>query len=142
MNHSTSFILALIFFVSINCSPKSTQPENMVTTASGLQYEILKKGSGKHAKEGQEVIVNERMGYRDGTELYSSYGSPNPPKFKLGANQAIEGVDEGVKGMQIGEIRKLIVPPSLSKRSRYPDFLSPDSILVYKIELVDIVEEN
>jgi peptidylprolyl isomerase len=45
-----------------------------------------------------------------------------------------------VTGMEEGEIRKLIVPPSLSKRKDYPDYLSPDSTLIYEIELVEITK--
>ncbi len=42
--------------------------------------------------------------------------------------------------MEEGEIRKLIVPPSLNKRKDYPDYLSPDSTLIYEIELVEITK--
>ena len=44
--------------------------------------------------------------------------------------------------MKQGEIRKLIVPPALSKRKEYPDHLSPDSTLIYIIELVEITKIN
>ena len=57
----------------------------------------------------------------------------------IGAHQAIEGVDEGLRGMKKGEIRKLIVPPALSKRTGNRTFPHPDSTLIYEIELVDIL---
>ena len=84
--------------------------------------------------------VAETVYYRDGTEVYSTRGKPNLPVFLIGGGQAIEGVDEGVRGMMVGEIRELVVPPSLSQRTRYPKFLSPDSVLIYNVELVEILE--
>ncbi len=108
------------------------------STQGELTIEILKKGEGPTAEAGQEVVVHERMGYLDGTILYSSRQGP-PVRFLLGGNQAIKGLDQGIPGMQVGEIRKLIVPPALSQRRAYPSFLSPDSTLVYEIELIDII---
>ena len=59
----------------------------------------------------------------------------NPKKVLVGSNQVIKGIDEALIGMKKGEIRKLIIPPALSKRSGIPRFPHPDSILVYEIEL-------
>jgi len=112
--------------------------KKQITTPSGLTYEILVPGNGPGATPGQEVVVHEQMGYRDGTILYSSK-SGAPVRFLLGGGQAIKGVDLGVQGMQVGEKRKLLVPPALSKRSKYPNFLSPDSTLLYTIELIEII---
>jgi len=56
----------------------------------------------------------------------------------LGGQQVIDDVDEGVTGMRIGERRKLIVPPALSRRSTYPDGLSPEDTLYYDVELIGI----
>ena len=129
----------IILITGIGCN---NQKGRVVTTDSGLRYEILKLGNGRTAKEGDEVIIHETMGYRDGTVLYTMEGKSNLLKILIGGGQVIEGVDEGIKGMQIGEIRKLIVPPALSKRKQYPKFLSPDSTLLYKIELVKIVDSK
>lgn len=134
----TKIIFALFFPLSISLGCRDANSKE-VTLASGLRYEILKPGSGIKAKEGDEVIIHENMTYPDGTELFSTKDrGVNLPKFVLGSNQVIQGVDEGIRGMQVGEIRKLIVPPALSKREVYPDILSPDSTLVYTIQLVTI----
>ena len=114
-----------------------------VTLDSGLRYEILKEGAGAQAMQGDEVIIHETMGYLDGSVLYSTEGKGvNLPKFVLGRNEVIEGVEQGVTGMRVGEVRKLIVPTSLSKREVYPKFISPDSTLVYTIKLVTINKAN
>jgi len=110
-----------------------------VTLESGLRYEIIKPGTGIIAENGNEVIIEETMGYIDGTILYTSKDrGVNQPRFVLGSGMVIEGVDQGVNGMRMGEERKLIIPPNLSKREVYPDFLSPDSTLVYTIKLLTV----
>jgi len=131
-------ILILILISTIGCKGNS----NEVITESGLRYEILKHGSGMTANEGNEVRVHEKMSYLNGMELYSTDGKNNLPKILIGGGQAIEGVDKGIRGMRVGEIRRLIVPPALSKRRQYPEFLSPDSTLVYEIELIEIIKLN
>jgi FKBP-type peptidyl-prolyl cis-trans isomerase len=115
--------------------------ETPVTTSSGLVYQIVKRGAGPAAKPGQHVLIHETTALADGTVIYSTRTKGKPLKFLLGGKQAIDGVDEGVTGMQVGERRKLIVPPKLSKRTSYQDGLSPDATLYYEIELVEIREQ-
>ena len=139
--------VSLIILVSIlfSCTNqkkiiKSEKTDEVMTkTASGLTYIILKKGIGPPAKEGQEVLIYETTSYLNGTILYSNENTGNPVKVLIGGHQATDGVDEGLRGMQIGEIRKLILPPFLSKRTTYPDNISPDSTIVVKIELYKIL---
>lgn len=126
-------IVTIIFICAIKCATKK-----FVHSDSGLKYIVLKKGKGKIAEEGNEVLIHEKMSYQNDSLLFSSYNLPNPIKFLIGGNQVIDGVDEGVRGMKKGEIRKLIVPPSLSKRMGNQTFPHPDSILVYEVELIDI----
>lgn len=107
---------------------------------SGLQYEIVSAGTGAAAKSGQSVRIHETMTLADGTLIYSTRPKNNPVKFILGGNQVIAGVDEGVAGMKVGERRKLIVPPNLSKRSGgNPPSIPADAVLHYDIELVEIL---
>lgn len=110
----------------------------VTTTASGLQYVILKKGNGIPAREGDEVLIHESLRYMNDSLLFDSHTLPRPVKIKIGANQAIAGVDEGLRGMKKGEVRKLIVPPPLSKRLGNHTFPHPDSTLVYEIEMMEI----
>ena len=129
----------LLILISLSCKKNTSQKADMITTASGLQYKILKEGTGEVAKIGQDVKIHESTSYRDGTLIFTSEHM-EPIQFTLGGKIVIEGVDEGIRGMKKGEIRKLIVPTSLSKRSSYPPILSKDSILVYRIELIDILQ--
>ncbi|NAS14165.1 FKBP-type peptidyl-prolyl cis-trans isomerase [Poritiphilus flavus] len=132
----TALFIFVIFALSACKDPGSKE----VTLTSGLRYEVLKEGSGKAAQIGDEVIIKEKLEYMDGTLLYSTENrGVNLPKFTLGQKHVIDGVDQGVQGMRVGEVRKLVVPPELSKRETYPKFLSADSTLVYTIELITIM---
>jgi FKBP-type peptidyl-prolyl cis-trans isomerase len=135
-------LLFSLLFVIFQCSQTQEAIRGktaQVVTESGLIYEIIKAGSGDMAKEGDEVMIHETTSYMCGKLLFSSRRDMwQPLKFKVGGKMVIEGVDEGVRGMRIGEIRKMIIPPALSKRSVYPDFLSPDSTLLYVVELIDM----
>jgi len=113
----------------------------IVSTNSGLKYRILEKGSGIKANAGDEVYLFETTSYRNGTVLYSNYNSTSPVKVLIGGNQATEAVDEGLRGMKIGEVRELIAPHYLVKRKSYPSNVSPDSILVIKMKLDRIVKK-
>ena len=108
------------------------------TTESGLKFRIVKEGDGVPAKKGDTVEISESTSYSDGTLLFSTDQIGGSLKFTIGANQVIAGVDEGVAGMKEGEIRHLVVPPSLSIRSEYPPSIHPDSTLYYVIELISI----
>lgn len=128
---STALLLLLIVMAS--CGQRS------VRTKSGLHYTILEKGSGPKAMAGNEVLIYETTSYRNGTVLYSNYNSATPVKVLIGGNQAIAAVDEGLHGMQAGEVRELTAPPYLVKRKSYPQNVSPDSTLVIKIRLDKII---
>ncbi|WP_284652507.1 FKBP-type peptidyl-prolyl cis-trans isomerase [Flavobacterium terrisoli] len=119
----------------IGCAAKFTE------TQSGLRYRILEKGTGPQAKAGDEVLIYETTSYRNGTVLYSNYNSTSPVKVLIGGNQATQAVDEGLRGMRVGEVRELIAAPNLVKRKSYPPNVSPDSILVIKMKLDKILSK-
>jgi FKBP-type peptidyl-prolyl cis-trans isomerase len=134
--------LSAYFFLNCTSQKKLTQStidNGFITTATGLKYKILQKGSGQKAKAGQAVLIRETTTYLDGTILYSNEKSNSPVKVLIGGNQATNAVDEGLRGMQEGEIRQLIATPNLVKRKSYPPNVSPDSSLAIKIILDKIL---
>ncbi|MFN8256213.1 MAG: FKBP-type peptidyl-prolyl cis-trans isomerase [Bacteroidales bacterium] len=138
------FLILLGFYCFMSCShqnklAKSKTTDDYVTTETGLKYKILQKGSGQKSKAGQEVLIFETTSYLDGTVLYSNENSQTPVKVLIGGNQATNAVDEGLRGMQEGEIRQLIATPDLVKRKSYPPNVSPDSTLKIKIILHKIL---
>ena len=82
-------------------------PPRTVTSPTGLQSVTLRPGTGPAAANGNRVVVQYTGWLTDGTPFDSSYGRSEPFEFLLGARQVIPGWDEGVKGMQPGELRQL-----------------------------------
>ena len=111
----------------------------VLKSKSGLQYSILKKGSGPKAKTGQEILLFETTSYRNGTILYSNEQTTKPVKVLIGGNQVTKAVDEGLLGMRTGEVKQIIAPPYLVKRTGYPPNVHPDSTLVIKLILHKIL---
>ena len=136
------FFISSYFLVSCtgqNKAAKSLLDNGFTTTATGLKYKILQKGSGQKAAAGQEVLIRETTSYLNGTVLYSNENAKAPVKVLIGGNQATSAVDEGLRGMQEGEVRQLIATPGLVKRKSYPPNVSPDSSLTIKIILHKIL---
>jgi FKBP-type peptidyl-prolyl cis-trans isomerase len=133
-------LFASMMLLSCSSQNKLTKSNDGYTTStSGLKYKILQKGSGQQAMAGQEVLIFETTTYLNGTVLYSNENSKSPVKVLIGGNQATTAVDEGLRGMQEGEIRQLIAPANLVKRKFYPPNVSPDSALAIKIILHKIL---
>jgi FKBP-type peptidyl-prolyl cis-trans isomerase len=127
-------LLAAPLIVAASCASSGTQ----IATPSGLVYMVISRGSGPAARGGQYVLIHETTTFADGRLHFSTRTAGQPLRFLLGGKQVIDGVDEGVAGMRVGERRKLIVPPALSRRSTYPKGLSPEDWLHYDVELVGI----
>jgi FKBP-type peptidyl-prolyl cis-trans isomerase FkpA len=110
-----------------------------ITTASGLQYWEIKKGTGKLAQAGKKVSVHYTGWLTDGKEFDSSRDSGEPIPFQLGVGQVIKGWDEGVAGMKVGGKRQLRIPPELGYGARGAgSAIPPNATLVFDVELMDV----
>ena len=90
----------------------------LITTASGLQYEDSVVGAGAEAVAGKGVEVHYTGTLDDGSKFDSSHDHGKAFSFRLGARQVIAGWDEGVAGMKVGGVRKLIIPSELAYGAR------------------------
>ncbi len=111
--------------------------EGVITTASGLQYKIETKGTGKVPTVGDTVVCHYRGTLIDGTEFDSSYKRGQPAEFPV--TGVIKGWTEALQLMPVGSKWKLFIPSGLA----YGDNGSPPKIaggatLLFDIELVDI----
>jgi FKBP-type peptidyl-prolyl cis-trans isomerase len=110
-----------------------------VTTASGLQYWEIKKGSGAVAVAGKEVGVHYTGWLTDGKKFDSSLDRGEPIEFILGAGRVIKGWDEGIAGMKVGGKRQLRIPPQLAYGQRgFSPVIPPNATLVFDVELVRV----
>ncbi len=112
---------------------------SQVTTASGLQYEILQAGSGAEAQAGQQVSVHYTGWLTNGSKFDSSLDRNQPFRFALGKRQVIGGWDEGVAGMKVGEKRKLTIPPQLGYGAAGAGgVIPPNATLIFEVELLGL----
>jgi len=123
-------------------SPAADAPvatSKVVTTASGLKYEVLREGNGPVAKAGQTVSVHYTGWLTDGTKFDSSVDGGQPFDFPLGAGRVIKGWDEGVAGMKVGEKRKLTIPSDLGYGDHGAgNLIPPGATLIFDVELLGI----
>lgn len=105
------------------------------TTASGLQYKVIKEGTGPQAKETDTVTVNYRGTLIDGTEFDSSYKRGEPATFPL--NAVIKGWTEGLQLMKVGSKYQLFIPANLGYGARGAGGdIGPNSALIFEVELL------
>jgi FKBP-type peptidyl-prolyl cis-trans isomerase FklB len=111
--------------------------EGVKTTASGLQYKVLKEGSGPSPKETDTVVTNYKGTLLDGTEFDSSYKRNQPAEFPV--NRVIKGWTEALQLMKPGAKYQLFIPASLAygERGAGRD-IGPNAALIFEVELISI----
>jgi FKBP-type peptidyl-prolyl cis-trans isomerase FklB len=116
---------------------ENKKKEGMKTTASGLQYKVLKEGNGPQPKATDTVTVDYRGTLIDGTEFDSSYKRGQPATFPL--NGVIKGWTEGLQLMKVGSKYQFFIPPDLAygQRAMGPD-IAPNSTLIFDVELKSV----
>lgn len=110
------------------------------TTKSGLRYTDIKAGTGDTVTgRGQTVIVHYTGWLEDNTKFDSSHDRSNPFSFPVDCGYVIPGWDEGVQGMQVGGVRRLVIPPDLGYGAGGAGgVIPPNATLVFEIELLEI----
>ncbi|MCK6608233.1 MAG: peptidylprolyl isomerase [Flavobacterium sp.] len=108
-------------------------------TESGLRYQIIQKGTGKQAEKGKQVSVHYQGALENGQVFDSSYKRKQPIDFQLGVGQVIEGWDEGIALLQVGDKARFVIPSYLGYGSRGAGgVIPPDATLVFDVELMDV----
>ncbi len=114
----------------------------VVTTASGLQYQIVSEGKGAKPKASDTVRVHYKGALLDGKTFDSSYDRNEPAVFPLGA--VVPGWQEGIALMPVGSKFKLWIPSKLGygEQGTPGGPIGPNATLVFDVELLDIVKPN
>jgi FKBP-type peptidyl-prolyl cis-trans isomerase len=111
--------------------------EGVKTTASGLQYKVLKEGTGAQPKATDKVTVHYRGTLVDGTEFDSSYKRGEPATF--GVDQVIKGWTEALQLMKAGSKWQLFIPSNLAYGERGAgQEIPPNAALIFEVELISV----
>jgi FKBP-type peptidyl-prolyl cis-trans isomerase FkpA len=125
---------------AVSCSQSPNAP---TSTAPYSQVDLL-LGSGTEAASGNVVTVQYSGWLYDAAKpdgkglLFDTTVGTDPFVFTLGTGSVIEGWDQGLTGMKVGGIRRLVVPPSLGYGTIRNSTIPPYATLVFEIELVGV----
>ncbi len=113
--------------------------DGVVTTDSGLQYEVLREGDGVSPGADDQVTIHYRGTLIDGTEFDSSYERGEPTTFSVGG--VIAGFSEGLQQMSVGSHYRFFIPGDLGYGVRgNPPSIGPNATLIFEVELLEIPE--
>jgi FKBP-type peptidyl-prolyl cis-trans isomerase FklB len=113
------------------------QKPGVVTTPSGLQYKIIKSGSGKTPKATDTVTTHYAGRFLDGKEFDSSIKRGQPASFPV--NGVIKGWTEALQLMKVGDKWELYVPGDLAYGDEgRPPAIPPSATLVFEVELLEV----
>jgi FKBP-type peptidyl-prolyl cis-trans isomerase FklB len=116
---------------------ENKKKEGVKTTASGLQYKVLKDGAGAQPKPTDMVSVNYRGTLINGTEFDSSYKRGQPATFPV--NGVIKGWSEALQLMKVGSKYQLFIPSNLAYGERAVGAdIGANSTLIFEVELLDV----
>lgn len=117
---------------------KNKSAEGVKVTTSGLQYKVEKEGEGKTPTKTDTVKAHYKGTLIDGTQFDSSYDRGQPAEFPV--QGVIPGWSEALQLMKVGAKYKLFVPPELAYGASGRPGIPANSVLVFEVELVDIVK--
>ncbi len=115
---------------------ENAKKEGVITTASGLQYEVVTAGEGEKPTAADTVTVHYTGTLIDGTTFDSSIERGEPISFPL--NGVIAGWTEGVQLMSPGSTYKFAIPSALGYGARDGGPIPPNSILLFEVQLISV----
>lgn len=110
----------------------------VVTLPSGLQYSVMKEGTGVKPASSDKVKVHYHGTLIDGSVFDSSVERGQPAEF--GVTQVIQGWVEALQLMPVGSKWKLFIPSNLAYGPQGPPSIGPNQVLIFEVELLDIVK--
>jgi len=139
-------VIALIFFLLMK--PKeltdidyseNTSQISQFKKMDTVKIDILQEGIGEVSKTGDTLSVHYTGTLEDGTKFDSSVDRGQPFSFTLGQNRVIQGWEQGMLNMKVGEKRRLTIPSSLGYgASGTGGIIPPNATLIFEVELLKI----
>lgn len=125
-------VLVLIFIIASKLLNKKPMENE-------FKIETLIEGTGEEAKNGDTLFVNYKGTLTNGEQFDSSYDKGTPFELTLGQGMVIQGWEQGLLGMKVGEKRKLYIPSDLAYGSRGAGgIIGPNEDLIFEVELLEI----
>lgn len=120
---------------------ENAKKDSIIVDESGVQYKVITEGTGATPTVEDVVKVNYRGTLVDGTVFDSSYERGEPAEFQLG--RVIQGWQIGLQKMKVGSKYMLYIPADLAygKNVRQGSPIKPNSVLIFEVELLDIVKQ-
>jgi FKBP-type peptidyl-prolyl cis-trans isomerase FkpA len=104
-----------------------------------MKIEPLTSGSGAAPKRGDTVTVHYTGWLTDGTKFDSSVDRDDPFSFVLGTGEVIQGWDQGVASMRVGDKVRLTIPPEMAYGEQgFPGAIPPNATLIFEVELLSV----
>ncbi len=119
---------------------ENKKKEGVQTTASGLQYKVVKEGTGPKPTATDRVKVNYVGKLIDGTKFDASEDHGGPAEFGVG--QVIAGWTEGLQLMPAGSKYMLYLPSEIAYGEQGSQKIKPNSVLVFEVELLEIIPDT
>jgi len=118
---------------------KNAEKSGVKTTASGLQYEVLREGKGRQPTTTDTIKVHYKGTLIDGTQFDSSYDRGAPADF--GVSGVIPGFGEGLQLMKEGAQYRFTIPSNIAYGQQGPATIGPNQTLVFEVELIEVVTQ-
>jgi len=111
---------------------------NMLTTSTGLRYQVLEKGNGVKTASGKIVRFDYEVKLISGELIYSSLKT-GPKEFRIGSGGVESGLEEGILLLSVGDKVRFIIPSYLAHGlSGDQNLIPPKSTLIYTIKLISL----
>jgi FKBP-type peptidyl-prolyl cis-trans isomerase FkpA len=127
--------------VWLGCTASPTAP----STDAPFSVTDLRLGTGPEAVDGSVVTVHYTGWFYDASKPdqkgvpFDSSAVRGPLTFTVGAGMVIPGWDQGIVGMKVGGLRRLVIPPSLGYGGRRQGPIPPNTTLIFELELLDVI---
>lgn len=113
---------------------RNARAPGVIQLPSGLQYKVLRAGTGRTAGADDTVLIHYRSTTLDGAEFYNTWTRNKVPQ-RVNVHQVIRGLAEALQHMREGAMWQLFIPADLAFRERGP---LADQVVVYEVELVSV----